>query len=180
MSRIYRVDDGRAVRERQRALPKGTVAEVWPDVFDPRVFWIGEASKRLLEAAGLPLSASATIEASGIAVFLPDELQDRSSLPPEESLRTRVLAGHGIAVTWYATPQDTGGRPLPEPTSPEDAFFYLMRMGGRGNHVWRLFRTRDEAVQFMARFFPNDAKAQAWAAALPAARYAELLRGESP
>jgi hypothetical protein len=178
VSRIYRIDDGRAVRERQRALPKGTVAEVWLDVFLPGTFWISEATKRLLDTTGTPLTPSAVVEGTRIPIFLPDEPRDAGSLPREESLRVRVLAGHGIGVTWYGTTSHAGGRPLPEPTSPEDAFFYLMQMGSSANHVWRLFRTRDEAVEFMARYFPGEPKASAWAAALPVARYSELLSGQ--
>ncbi len=52
MSRIYRIDDGRAVRERQHALPRGTVVEAWLDVFQPGVFWVSETTKRLLLEIG--------------------------------------------------------------------------------------------------------------------------------
>lgn len=175
MSRIYRIDDGRAVRERQRALPKGIVAEAWPDVFEPRTFWISEATKRLLDGAGGPLTPSAVVEDSRISIYFPQGAREPASLPSEESLRVRVLAGHGIAVTWYGTPSHPEGRPLPEPTSPEDAFFTLMKMGSSVNHVWRLFRTRDEAVEFMPRSFPEDARARTWAESLAVARYSELL-----
>jgi len=179
MSRIYRVDDGPGLRARQRALPKGTVAEVWPDVFEPGTFWISEATKQLLERFGGPLPPGAVVTASRIPIFYPDEPRDLASLPSEESVRVRVLAGHGIAVTWYGTTAQPGVRPLPEPVTPEDAFFYLMRMGSRTNHVWRLFRTREEAGEFMARSFPHDPKARAWAESLPAIRYLDLLRGDA-
>jgi len=177
MSRIYRIDDGRAVRERQRALPRGTVVETWLDVFEPGTFWVSEATKQLLDGAGPPLTSSASVEGSRILIFFSDEQRDAASLPSEDSIRVRVVAGHGIAVTWYGTTAQAGGRPLPEPTSPEDAFFYLMKKGGSANHAWRLFRTRDEAVEFMARHFPDDARARAWAEALPVVRYSEVLSG---
>ena len=178
MSRIYRVDDGPGLRQRQRALPKGTVAEVWPDVFEPGTFWISEATRRLLEGTGGPLPQSAVVEAARIPIFYPDEPRDSASLPSEESLRVRVLAGHGIAVTWYGMTAPPASRPLPEPGTPEDAFFYLMRMGSHTNHVWRLFRTREEAVEFMTRTFPQDPQARAWAESVPADRYLDLLRGD--
>lgn len=176
MTRIFRIDDGRALRERQRALPQGTVVDAWPDVFEPRTFWIGETTKRMLEEAGAPLPASAAVEGSCIAIFFPDEPRDQGSLPPEESLRVRVLSGHGVAVAWFGTTVGMGKRPLPEPVSPEDAFFFLMRMGSRINHAWRLFRTRDEAIEFMRRHFPDDMEARAWAETLPLASYSALLR----
>lgn len=179
MSLIYRVDDGPGLRERQRALPKGTVAEVWPDVFAPGMFWISEATKELLEGVGGPLRPSAVVESSRILIFYPDEPRDLVSMPLEDSVRGRVLAGHGIAATWYGTTAHPGIRPLPEPATPEDAFFYLMRVGSRTNHVWRLFRTREEAVEFIGRTFPHDARASAWAESLPVARYLDLLRGDS-
>lgn len=178
MSRIFRIDDGRAVRERQRALPKGSVAEAWPDVFEPGTFWISEATKRLLDGGGAPLTPSAVVDDSRIAIIFPEEPREVASLPLEESIRVRVLAGHGIAVTWYGTPPHTGGRPLPEPTSPEDPFFTLMKMGSRVNHLWRLFRTRNEAVEFMARYFPEDARARTWAESLAVASYSELLSSD--
>jgi hypothetical protein len=176
MTRIYRIDDGRRVRERQRALPQGSVVDAWPDVFEPRTFWIGGTTKRMLEEAGPPFPASAVVDGSRIAVFFPEEPRDEASLPPEESLRVRVLSGHGIAVTWFGMTAGAGKRPLPEPVSPEDAFFFLMRMGGHINHAWRLFRTRDEATEFMLRHFPDDKKARAWSETLPVASYSELLR----
>jgi hypothetical protein len=171
------IDDGRAVRERQHALPKGTVVEAWLDVFEPGTVWVSEATKRLLDGGGPPLTPGAAVDSSRVSIFFPDEPRDAASLPSEESLRARVVAGHGIAVAWYGSTSQAGGRPLPEPTSPEDAFFYLMKKGGSANHAWRLFRTRDEAVEFMARNFPDDARARAWAEALPVARYSELLSG---
>ncbi len=176
MTRIFRIDDGRAVRERQRALPQGTVVDAWPDVFDPRTFWIGETTKRMLEEAGAPLPASAVVEGSRISVFFPEEPRDGASLPPEESLRVRVLSGHGIVATWFGATAGLGRRPLPEPVSPEDAFFFLMRMGSPINHAWRLFRTREEAIEFMPRHFPDDVKARTWAETLPVTSYSELLR----
>ena len=176
MGRIYRIDDGRAVRERQRALPQGTVVDAWPDVFEPRTFWLGETTKQLLDAAGAPLPTSAVVEGSRIAIFYPDEARDEASLPPEDSLRVRVLSGHGIAVAWYGTTSGTGRRPLPEPASPEDPFFFLMRMGCRINHAWRLFRTKEEAIEFMTRHFPDNPRAKVWADALPVARHADLLQ----
>lgn len=77
---------------------------------------------------------------------------------------------------------DGAGPPLAPSAVVESAgipIFYLMKMGGSANHAWRLFRTRDEAVEFMARQFPGDAKARAWADALPVARYSDLLSRES-
>jgi hypothetical protein len=119
------------------------------------------------------------VESSRILIFYPDEPRDPASMPSEESVRVRVLAGHGIAATWYGTTAHPANRPLPEPATPEDVFFYLMRVGSRTNHVWRLFRTREEAVEFMGRTFPHDARAAAWAESLPVARNLDLLRGDT-
>jgi hypothetical protein len=179
MSRIYRIDDGRTVRERQHALPRGTVVEAWLDVFHPGVFWVSETTKQLLDGVGSPLTASAHVDGERISLFVPDELPDRASLPSVDSLHVRIAASHGIAATWYGTTSQVGGRPLPEPASPEDTFFFLMKMGGNANHAWRLFRTRDEAAEFMMRHFPDDAKAKTWAEELPVARYSDLLSRKS-
>lgn len=163
------------MRERQRSLPRGCVVEAWPDVFHPGVFWLSEATKRRLDGSGPPLPASAVVEGSRVPILLPDEGREAGSLPSPDSLRVRVVAGHGIAVMWYGSTAEGNTHPLPEPTSPEDAFFYLRKRGGRANHAWRLFRTREEAVEFIARHFPDDARARAWAAALPVGRYTDLV-----
>ena len=81
MSRIYRIDDGRAVRERQHALPRGTVVEAWLDVFQAGVFWVSETTKRLLDATGPPLTASAAVDSDRISLFFPEEPRDAASLP---------------------------------------------------------------------------------------------------
>ncbi len=174
--KIYRIEEGKTVRERQRALPKGTIVEAWPDVFEPTVVWVTAATKTVLEAAaGTPLVVSAAVDGERISIFYPNEPRDLFSLPAEESLRARVVAGHGIGVTWYGMTSQFQGRPLPAPTSAEDSFFYLMRIGGATNHAWRLFRTRDDAIDFMGRNFSESPAAKEWALALPATRFGELL-----
>ncbi len=175
MSRVFRIDDRLAVRKRQSELPAGIVVQVWPDVFDPRASWISEETRRLLERENAPLPVGAIAEAASVSLFLPGEVRDDSTLPSSDSLAVRVLAGHGIAATWYSTPARPGGRPAVEPASPEDPFFTMMRMGSQVNHMWRLFRTRDDAVRFMQKHFATDRAAQEWAARLGVASFQELL-----
>jgi hypothetical protein len=41
--------------------------------------------------------------------------------------------------------------------------------------VWRLFRTRAEAVDHVAAHLPGDVEAARWAAAIPAERFEDLV-----
>src|SRR5207244_3590585 len=82
---------------------------------------------------------------------------DLESLPREESLKTRVLSAHGIAVAWI-TLDRFGQRASHEPTSPDDPVFHLRRVGGGAGHLWRLFRTRQEAVVYLGEAYGRDSE----------------------
>lgn len=172
--------DFRARRERAaRDLPKGRLVETWRDVFLPDLFWMGEETKAALDAGGAePLPAVARVEEEAVPIWQ-GTVEDAESLPPPRSIRTRTLAGHGIAVAWVRPLR--GGVRLPhEPTGPEDAFFYLMRVGGSPNHLWRLFRSRADAQRHVAIAPPGDPRAVAWAEGLAHEDYAALLRHFNP
>ncbi len=172
--------DFRARRDRAaRDLPKGQPVETWRDAFLPDLFWMGEETMAALDAgAADPLAAVARVDEKAVPIWQ-GTAEDAESLPPSRSIRTRTLAGHGIAVAWVGPLK--GGVRLPhEPTGPEDAFFTLMRVGGSRNHLWRLFRSRADARRHVVAVLPGDPRAAAWAEGLPHEDYASLLRHFNP
>jgi hypothetical protein len=177
MQRLYFLSDGGEMIRRRGRVPPGSVVEAWADhVIGGGTFWVGEASKALLDAAGeAPLKPQLTLPADAVAIFYGPQLCDLQSLPREESLRARVLSAHGVAVAWI-TLDDGGRRTRHESAGPDDPVFHLRRPGGGAGHVWRLFRTRPEAVDWMQRTGGADAEGVQWARALPVEDFDDLLR----
>jgi len=157
------------------------VVEAWADQRGGGAFWVGEESKRLLDAGGeAPMPARLSVPDDAVPVFYGPRLCDVESLPREESLRARVLSMQGIAVAWI-TLDRFGGRVSYEPASPADPVFHLRRPGGGAGHVWRRFTTKREAIDFMREAYGAESEGSEWAAMLPARRLrrsAEAVRGE--
>jgi hypothetical protein len=109
-----------------------------------------------------------------VPVFYGPRLCDVESLPREESLRARVLSMHGIAAAWI-TLDRFGERVSYEPKSPADPVFHLRRPGGGAGHLWRLFRSRREAVAWMTEAYGASSEGAEWARALPADDFDALL-----
>lgn len=175
MSRLYLVADGETIAKRRASAPPGTVIEAWPDLYTHGLYWLGEESRRLLEAGGEPVVERLSLPADAVPVFYGPRLTDLDSLPPEESLKARILSAHGIAAAWI-TLDRFGQRVGHTPASPTDPVFHLRRRGGGAGHVWRLFRTRPEAVIFMGEAYAGDPEAREWAASLAAEDFEDLLR----
>lgn len=175
MSPLYLTAARDEIARRRALLAKGQVVEAWPDQTDGRAFWIGHETKALLDSAGGPITTEVTLPAESVAVYYGPQLSDIESLPREESLKGRVLSAHGIAVAWI-TLDRFGQRASYEPASPADPVFHLRRVGGGAGHLWRLFRTRDEAVTYMGEAYGRDSEGAEWARALAVADFAELLK----
>ena len=177
MSRLYFMHDGQEMVRRRGQVPKGSVVEAWADMaVGGGTFWVGEESKALLDAAGAePMTANFAVPAEAVGVFYGPHLCELESLPREESLRARVLSAHAIAAVWI-TLDPAGQRTVHEPASPDDPVFHLRRPGGGAGHVWRLFRTRREAIDWTRETYGVDSEAAGWARALPAEDFDGLLR----
>ncbi|HET7876494.1 MAG TPA: hypothetical protein VFN71_13320 [Methylomirabilota bacterium] len=174
MARLYLVTDGAEIARRRTLVPPGNLVEAWPDLYVAGEFWVGETSKALLDEAGSPLPARLSLDGAAVPIYYGPRLRDVESLPGEESLQSRVLSAHGIAVAWITIDQ-FGDRTAYEPTGPADPVFYLRRPAGSAAHIWRLFRTRREAHAYMAEYYGKDPEAHEWAESLPAEGFEELL-----
>ena len=174
MASVHLLPDASVVARRRKALPPGRLLEAWPDLYVAGQAWIAEDARGLLEDAGSPAAVALSVDAAAVPVYYGPRLQDTESLPPEDSLRARVLSAHGIAVAWI-THDQFGERTVYEPTGPADPIFYLRRPGGTAAHIWRLFRTRAEARVYMAEYYGRDSAGREWAEALPAESFDDLL-----
>ncbi len=175
MGSLYLVGDREEIDRRRKLLGPSRLVEVWQDLSDKHGwFWLGEESKQALDSVGEELHCLLTIEETAVPIYYGPRLADVESLPSEESLRARVLSAHGIAVAW-ATYDRFGERNRYEPTTPTDATFFLRRPRGRAAHLWRLFRTRGEAVAYMTEHIATDPEAVTWAERLASEDFEGLL-----
>ncbi len=159
-----------------RQVLKGRYVEVWSDVFEEGIFWVADGAKAALEEVKVPFALLNQIVADRIKVFYAARLQpDPASLPNEDSVRARVLAGHGIGAVLFFI-GDGHEMPPEEPTSPKDALFYLSKPGAKHYCLWRLFRSKEDAEHFVAQKFRDDEGAKNWVASIPVLAYGELLQ----
>ncbi|HEU5197913.1 MAG TPA: hypothetical protein VFW70_24450 [Methylomirabilota bacterium] len=177
MARLYFMTDGNEMVRRRALVPTGSVVEAWPDMAGERgTFWIGEESKTLLDVAGeAPMAVKLALPADAVPIFYGPQLCDLESLPREESLRARVLSARGIAVAWV-TLNPMGQRNTHEPKSVDEPVFHLRRAGGGSGHLWRLFRTKADALAWTEKTYGKDSEGAEWARGLPAADFEALLK----
>ncbi len=182
--RLYLIDDAAEIARRRKLCPPGQIVEAWPDLYTAGEFWVGESAKHALDAVGPPLRPKLSLGGAALSIYYGPRLDDVGSLPSEESLGSRVLSAHGIAVAWITIDQ-FGERNQYEPQGLTDPVFYLRRPTGGSAHVWRLFRTRREAHVYMAEYYGRDSEGRDWAEALAVETFDELLArhadpGEGP
>ena len=122
MARLYLVADGGEIARRRPLLPRGRLVEAWPDLYTRGEFWMSESAKTLLDGAGEPLPAKLELAAAAVPVYYGPRLCDIDSLPAEDSLQTRVLSAHGIAVAWI-TLDRFGERNQYQAQTPTDPVF---------------------------------------------------------
>ena len=179
MSRLYLTTAKEEIARRRALAEKGRIVEAWPDQADGSAVWIGEDTRALLESLGGPLAVELSLPAESVAVYYGPQLCDLESLPREESLKTRVLSGRGIAVAWI-TLDRFGERASYEPASPVDPVFHLRRVGGGAGHLWRLFRARAEAVTYMNESYGRESEGAEWARALVVEDFTGLIKRYAP
>lgn len=180
MSMIFKIRLGQGLglgelwRQLRQAL-KGRYVEIWSDVFEEGIFWVAEEAKTALEEIKIPFKIPAHVPTDMVKVYYARHLQpDPVSLPNEESVKARVLAGHGIGAVLFFI-GDGKQMPPEEPTDPKDALFYLSKPGANHYYLWRLFRSKEDAEGYVVQKFKDDEEAKAWVASIPVLCYNELL-----
>ena len=176
MGRIHLIAGSAEIARRRRLVPPGHLVEAWQDLRIPDRFWVGDEAKALLDATGAPLPAELSLDADRVQIFYGARLEYIESLPTETSLRARVVSAGGMAVAWI-TVNAFGERTEYEPQSPSDPIFFLRRPRGETAHIWRLFRSRDDAIAYMREHFGRDLEALEWAERLPVQDFEELIGG---
>src|SRR5439155_15120986 len=81
------VADADAIVGRRALVPAGQVIEAWNDLYTPGHFWLGEESKRLLDAAGEPVPPVITLPAE-------PEVAGRVEIVPGDRKSTRLNSSH--------------------------------------------------------------------------------------
>ncbi|MGH7412071.1 MAG: hypothetical protein ACREJ6_13560 [Candidatus Methylomirabilis sp.] len=166
---------GELWRQLRQAL-KGRYVEIWSDVFEEGIFWVADEAKTALEEASIPFKVPGQVPSELVKIYYARHLQpDRASLPDEDSVKSRVLAGHGIGAVLFFI-GDGKQMPPEEPTHPRDALFYLSKPGAKYYYLWRLFRSKEDAETYVVQKFKDDEDARSWAASIPVMAYGDLLQ----
>lgn len=175
MGRLFLISDGPEIVRRRKLIPSGRLVEAWQDLYVAGDFWMGDESKASLDATGTSIKPKLSLDSACVPIYYGPRLSDIASLPSEESLQARVLSARGVAVAWI-TVDRFGARTVYEPQSPADPIFFLRRPRAGAAHIWRLFRTRPEAIAYMREYYGTDVEALGWAQTLPVENYEELLK----
>ncbi len=168
------LQDFKAARRQIQERWPGGYFEIWPDVFDGKLFWVGGSAKALLDELKVPHALQLAVEDDRVPIFYGDRSPEAPDiLPDAESVRTRTLAGRGIGV---ALVEEGGSRPSVEPSGPEDAYFFLSRPRAGRYFIWRLFRSKEDAREFVRKHKLADADLEAWIATATVERFEDLAR----
>lgn len=170
------LDDIASARRRILGRSPGRYFEIWPDVFQGGLYWVGAQTKALLDEGQVPYLARFSVEDDRVPIFYgaapPASLE---VLPAPDSVRARTLAGRGIGV---ALVEEGGARPSVEPAGPEDAYFSLTRPGASRYFIWRLFRSKEDARTYLRKHKVVDEALEAWLAASQIEQFADLVGPE--
>ena len=168
------LDDFKAARRRIQDRWPGRYFEIWPDVFEEGLYWVGGEAKALLDELKVPHEIRYAVDDEQVPIFYGGPpLGTPDVFPGAESVRARTLAGRGIGV---ALVEEGSGRPSLEPSGPEDAYFFLSRPRAGRYFIWRLFRSKEDARAFIRKHQVADADLDGWLTASPVERFADLAR----
>ncbi len=79
----------------------------------------------------------------------------------------------GVSV---ALVEEGGSRPSVEPSAPEDAYFFLSRPRAGRYFIWRLFRSKADATEFLRKHKLADAHLERWIATATVETFEDLVR----
>ena len=166
MGRIHLIAGSAEIARRRRLVPPAISSRRGRTSASPIGSGWATRPRRCWTRPGLPLPAELSLDADRVQIFYGARLDHIESLPTEASLRARVVSAGGMAVAWI-TVNAFGERTEYEPQSPSDPIFFLRRPRGDTAHIWRLFRSRHDAIAYMREHFGRDPEALEWAERLP-------------
>ena len=191
MARLFLVTDRSEIDRRRRLLNPGEVVEVWealhaPDVAwlgdpelrriayqragaapTPGLFWLGESAKAALDRVGPPLPHLLAVPGRGRSRLL-RAVAPRHRGPSGGRVAQGTRAVGARHRGGRATYDHPGARLEYQPADPLGPVFYLRRARAKAVHAWRLFRSRQEAVQYATEMLKGDEDAARWAETFPA------------
>jgi len=134
------------------------------------VFVTTQATKEAMDRHDVPHTVLAEEEAARIGVF--HTAQSREELlDHDDSLKALALAYRAVALTCVGRNGDKDlGFDLT--TSPKKYTYFTAPAGH--TYIWRLFDSRDEALEFVSKLTVNEPEAMEWAEGIPLETAAEL------
>lgn len=172
MNRLYyfTIEDESILAESFSAIEKDTYAITYKVVGTEDVFVTTSETKDAMDRNDVPYNLLAEEDGSRISVYHSplsrEELGDY-----EDAIRALALAWRAIAVACVGVNGESNlGFDL---SGGSKSYTYFTAPAGH-TFIWRLFRERDEAVDFLGKLTGGDRKAVEWAESIPLATAKEL------
>jgi hypothetical protein len=127
------------------------------------VFVTTAETREAMDRHDVPYNPLAEEEASRVSVYHTNLSREELS-DYEDAIKALALAYRAIAVACVGVNGETDlGFDLSEST---DLYTYFTAPAGH-TFIWRLFRSRDEAIEFLGKLTLGDRNAVAWAKSIP-------------
>jgi len=172
MNRLYyfTIEDESILSEAFSQLEKDVYAITYKVAGTEDVFVTTSETKDAMDRNDIPYNLLAEEDGSRIAVWHSplsrEELGDY-----EDAVRALALAYRAIAVACVGVNGESNlGFDLSNGAKP---YTYFTAPAGH-TFIWRLFRERDEAVDFLSKLTANEKKAVEWAESIPLSSSKEL------
>ena len=172
MNRLYyfTIEDESILSEAFSQLEKEVYAITYKVVGTEDVFVTTSETKDAMDRHDIPYNLLAEEDGARISVFHSplsrEELGDY-----EDALKALALACRAIAMACVGVNGESNlGFDL---SNGSKLYTYFTAPAGH-TFIWRFFRERDEAVQFLAKLTAGDKKAVEWAESIPIATVKEL------
>jgi hypothetical protein len=173
MNRLYyfTIEDESILAESFSQLEKEVYAITYKVVGTEDVFVTTSETKDAMDRHDIPYNLLAEEDGSRIAVFH-SPLSREELADYEDAIRALALAWRAVAVACVGVNGESNlGFDLSNNGSK--SYTYFTAPAGH-TFIWRLFRERDEAVDFLTKLTAGDKKAVEWAESIPLNSMKEL------
>lgn len=166
MNRLYyfTIEDESILAEAFAQLEKETYAITYKVVGTEDVFVTTSETKDAMDRHDIPYNLLAEEDGARIAVYhsplSKEELGDY-----EDAIRALALAWRAVAVACVGV-NGEGNLGFDLSSAGSKSYTYFTAPAGH-TFIWRLFRERDEAVDFLTKLTAGDRKAIEWAESIP-------------